>query len=287
MSNQIDGSNMNLNGGVPGHNYILSTPPMHHHHTHQQYQHHGYNSAQYNHHTSPYAYQTSPAPNNDTAMMPNAYTAHATATPTVAVHHQPSHFHHSPHTLNQHQQHHHTSPYTHSPYQHQQQQMHQIQSPQQQNYSYSNNNSYNASPSSAYYHQANYVKQPSTPTSIHHQNLAIQQQHGISSPKISQTPPQMTKPVVNNNSNLSLSSVGSNSNAAYLTLLGLADKFKRSGHHRQAIHCLEAILVLRPHVNSVKVEIEVRMHLARMYVQHAVLNANTTQIVIAHLDKAV
>lgn len=265
MSNQIDGSNVNGAAGINT-GYMLTTPPMHHHHHHG---HHAHMSG---------TYGASVVASGD-PIMANPYTAHVTATPTVATHHQAPHFaHHSPHSHNSPM-----SPYGHQLYQqpspgiHHGHHMH-MQSPMNNsphNHSFGYQG-YNTTPTTTYYQPSGHyggVKTPSTPTSIHaHHGLCQQQQQMGHSPKMN------VAPKVN---------AAANPNAAYLTLLGLADKFRRSGNQRQAIHCLEAILVLRPQVGSAKIELEVRLHLVRMYVQHVVLDVATNQIVINHLDKAV
>jgi hypothetical protein len=75
----------------------------------------------------------------------------------------------------------------------------------------------------------------------------------------------------------------SNSKSLYCILLGLAEKYLTSGHFKQSIHCLEAILNIQPSV-SYQFQIETCFKLCRLYKNH-VEDAN--RIIIAKLDKSV
>ena len=76
--------------------------------------------------------------------------------------------------------------------------------------------------------------------------------------------------------------------SVYMSLLCLAESFQQSGQYRQCIHCLESILILKPHDLSVvmnfHIQLRTRLNLCRLYLKHTV---NTNQYVNAHLEKSI
>lgn len=75
----------------------------------------------------------------------------------------------------------------------------------------------------------------------------------------------------------------SNNKSLYCVLLGLAEKYLTSGHFKQSIHCLEAILNLQPSVNY-QFQIETCFKLCRLYKDYA---EDANQIIINKLNKSV